>query len=78
MISPDRDSATDTSVKKVGKFKDQLTNSVGMNASLDGAEIRKMVAVRRGDKFVRGKVQEIFSNTSRVVRVLMTDWGEIV
>ena len=49
-----------------------------MNASLNGALIRKMVAVRRGDKFVRGKVEEIFSNTSRVVRELMTDWGEIV
>merc|ERR1719318_953970 len=35
-----------------------------------------MVAVRRGDKFVRGKVEEIFTNTR--VRVLMTDWGEMV
>ena len=28
---------------------------------------------------MRGKVEKIFtSNTSRVVRVLMTDWGEMV
>ena len=29
-------------------------------------------------KFVRGKVEKISSNASRVVRVLMTVWGEIV
>ena len=69
-ISPDRDSATDTSVKRVRKFEDQLTNSVDMNASLGGVEVGMMFAVRRGDKFVRGKVEEIFTNTSTVVRVL--------
>ena len=46
-ISPDRDSATDTSVKRVRKFEDQLTNSVDMNASLGGVEVGMTVAVRR-------------------------------
>ena len=27
---------------------------------------------------MRGKVEEVFSNTSTMVRVLMTDWGEMV
>ena len=76
--SPDRDAAIDTSVKRVKKFEDQLANCVDMNMPLDAVEVGKIVAVRRGHKFVRGKVEEILNKTNTVVRVLMTDWGEMV
>ena len=41
-----------------------------MNASLGGVDVGMKVVVRRGDKFVREEVEEIFTNTSTVVRVL--------
>ena len=79
-ISPDRNTATDSSVRRVKKFEDNLTSSIletGISAISEDVLVGRVVAVRRDDKYVRGEVVEILTGDTKV-RVLLTDWGEVV
>ena len=79
-ISPDRNTATDSSVRRVKKFEDNLTSSIldtGLSAFSEDVLVGRVVAVRRDDKYVRGEVVEILTGDTKV-RVLLTDWGEVV
>ena len=76
-ISPDRNSASDSRVRKAKKFEDNLTISIRDAGVPDDVVIGGLLAVKRGEKYVRGMVEAV-DFKDRVAKLTLTDWGEIV
>ena len=74
-----RNLVTDTSIESVRQFENELTSNADVTLSFQCINVGMIVAVKRADKFVRGKVEQITTaNNKCTVRLFMVDWGEVV
>jgi len=76
-IAPDRSTVSDSSVRKAKKFEDSLTVTIQDASVPDDVVIGVMLAVKRGEKYVRGVVEAVDSK-DRLAKLTLMDWGEIV